>query len=71
LSRTGPIREARFVLNPDGTADSGVHALFTIAGREDGSVSAAGCNIQQEDFEAQVRAGNVLSKYRHHCLARA
>jgi hypothetical protein len=60
LSRTGPIREARFKFNPDGTRDGGVHALFVISGREDGSTSAAGCNIQQEDFEAQVRNNNVV-----------
>src|SRR5258708_11129390 len=27
--------DARFVRNPDGTADGGVHALFTITGRTD------------------------------------
>lgn len=45
----GPIREARFQRNPDGTPDGGVHALFTIAGRSD----APGCTtavIQQPDF---------------------
>ena len=33
LSINGPVREARFVRNHDGTADGGVHALFTINGR--------------------------------------
>ena len=33
LSINGPVREARFIRNPDGTADGGVHALFTINGR--------------------------------------
>jgi CxxC motif-containing protein (DUF1111 family) len=42
----GPLREARFKKNPDGTADGGVHALFTIAGRTD----AVGCTIAQPDF---------------------
>src|SRR5262245_35351322 len=32
LSSRGPVREARFVQNPDGTPDGGVHALFTITG---------------------------------------
>jgi hypothetical protein len=59
ITRTGPIREARFKFNPDGTRDGGVHALFVISGREDGSTSAAGCNIQQEDFATQVRNNNV------------
>jgi CxxC motif-containing protein (DUF1111 family) len=60
INRNGPIREARFKFNPDGTRDGGVHALFVISGREDGSTSAAGCNIQQEDFEAQVRTNNIV-----------
>ena len=42
LSRQGPIREARFVNNNDGTPDGGVHALFTISGRSD---KPAGCSI--------------------------
>jgi CxxC motif-containing protein (DUF1111 family) len=47
LSLHGPIREARFIRNPDGSADGGVHALFTIAGRPD---KPAGCSILQPDF---------------------
>ena len=56
ITADGPIREARFLRNPDGTPDGGVHSLFVISGRSD----APGCNIQQEDFEAQVRAKNVI-----------
>jgi CxxC motif-containing protein (DUF1111 family) len=52
----GPVREARFVKNPDGTPDGGVHALFTIAGRAD----APGCVLPQEDFEKQVAAKNII-----------
>jgi CxxC motif-containing protein (DUF1111 family) len=59
ITRTGPIREARFKRNPDGSRDGGVHALFVISGREDGSTSAAGCNIQQENFAQQASNGNV------------
>jgi len=55
LSRTGPIREARVTRNPDGSLDGGVHALFTITGDAD----AGGCNIQQEDLDAQLRNGNL------------
>ena len=33
IKADGPVREARFVRNPDGTADGGVAALFTITGR--------------------------------------
>jgi CxxC motif-containing protein (DUF1111 family) len=52
----GPVREARYVHNPDGTPDGGVHALFSIAGRSD----AAGCVLPQESFAAAVSAGNVI-----------
>jgi CxxC motif-containing protein (DUF1111 family) len=52
----GPVREARFVRNPDGTPDGGVHALFTIAGRED----APGCALAQPDFEREVARRNVI-----------
>src|SRR5262245_51812012 len=33
VTERGPVREARFVRNANGTPDGGVHALFTIAGR--------------------------------------
>src|SRR5215467_14665690 len=35
LQPNGPVLEARFVRNPDGTPDGGVHDLFTITGRTD------------------------------------
>lgn len=47
LKSDGPIREVRFIRNPDGTADGGVHAIFTITGRSD---SPAGCAITQPNF---------------------
>ncbi len=50
----GPVREARFKRNPDGTNDGGVHDLFVITGRTD----APGCNIAQPDFSP---AGNPVS----------
>lgn len=56
VTANGPIREARFVRNPDGTPDGGVHTLFVIAGRAD----APGCNIAQEDFETQLARHNVV-----------
>ena len=52
----GPVREARFVKNPDGTPDGGVHALFTIAGRDD----APGCVLGQPDFASAVANRNVI-----------
>jgi CxxC motif-containing protein (DUF1111 family) len=52
----GPIREARFIRNPDGTPDGGVHNIFVITGRSD----AAGCSIQQPPFAAAVAANNII-----------
>ena len=56
ITQNGPVREARFQFNPDGSRDGGVHGLFTIAGRTD----APGCNLQQPDFAAAVAARNVV-----------
>jgi len=56
ITRNGPIREARFVSNPDGSRDGGVHDLFVIRGHPD----AAGCKISQEDFDKQVRSRNIV-----------
>ena len=56
IKRDGPVREARFKHNPDGTADGGVHALFTITGRRD----ASGCSLQQPDFRTAVARQNVV-----------
>jgi CxxC motif-containing protein (DUF1111 family) len=56
ITANGPIREARFVLNPDGTADGGVHDLFSIQGRSD----ASGCVFAQPDFATQLAANNVI-----------
>src|SRR6202171_3452460 len=54
ITQNGPIREARFKRNPNGTSDGGVHDLFVISGRSD----AAGCDIAQPNF---LPAGNPLS----------
>ena len=56
VKREGPVREARFKFNPDGTPDGGVHALFTITGRSD----AAGCSLAQPDFHTAVAHQNVV-----------
>jgi CxxC motif-containing protein (DUF1111 family) len=47
LLRNGPIREARFVRNANGTPEGGVHSLFSNCGA-------------QENFEAAVRNRNVI-----------
>jgi len=52
----GPVREARFKFNPNGTRDGGVHDLFTISGRHD----ATGCNISQPDFDAAAAQNNLI-----------
>ena len=56
ITPNGPIREARFQFNSDGSRDGGVHALFVIAGHKD----APDCHIQQEDFERQVHNNNII-----------
>jgi len=56
LSADGPVREARFVLNHDGTPDGGVHALFTITGRD----GAGRCRIEQPDFARELANSNVI-----------
>jgi len=50
------VREARFVLNRDGTADGGVHALFTITDR----TGANTCTLVQPDFATQLANHNVI-----------
>src|SRR5216683_6218615 len=54
ITQNGPIREARFRRNPNGTNDGGVHNLFVITGRRD----AEGCKIAQPNFRP---AGNPLT----------
>jgi CxxC motif-containing protein (DUF1111 family) len=62
ITANGPIREARFKFTPGGNPDGGVHSLFVITGRDDGSLKPSvpnNCNIRQEDFATQVQNGNV------------
>jgi CxxC motif-containing protein (DUF1111 family) len=56
ITANGPVREARFIRNPDGSLDGGVHGLYTIAGRTD----APGCALGQPNFAQQVLANNVI-----------
>ena len=56
IRRDGPVREARYIRNPDGSKDGGVHGLYTIAGR----VDAPGCNLSQPDFETELASNNVI-----------
>ena len=56
VTANGPVREARFVRNRDGSPDGGVHGLFVITGRSD----APGCNIAQPNFAAELARNNVV-----------
>jgi CxxC motif-containing protein (DUF1111 family) len=56
----GPVREARFKFNRDGSRDGGVHALYVISGRVDDTGDATNCTIVQDDFEAQLARNNVI-----------
>jgi CxxC motif-containing protein (DUF1111 family) len=58
VQANGPAREARFKFQADGvTRDGGVHNLYVITGRSD---APAGCQITQEDFDAQAVRNNVI-----------
>jgi len=62
IKQYGPIREARFILKPDGTPDGGVHQLFTVVGRTDDPF-IPDCTAQvlpQPDFETQVKNKNIV-----------
>jgi CxxC motif-containing protein (DUF1111 family) len=56
IKANGPVREARFIANRDGTADGGVHALFTLTGR----AGADGCTLKQPDFATELLNRNVI-----------
>ena len=60
ISLNGPIREARFKRQPNGQPDGGVHALFTISQRNDGTGSASACNIVQDNFAAEAANNNLI-----------
>jgi len=56
LLANGPIREVRFIKNPDGSLDGGVHDVFTIRGRTD----APGCDLLQPDFNTEIANNNAI-----------
>ncbi|HKV39873.1 MAG TPA: di-heme oxidoredictase family protein [Blastocatellia bacterium] len=58
ITANGPVREARFILNPDGTPDGGVHGIYTIKGR----VDAPGCTLAQPNFAQQIANFNVINR---------
>jgi CxxC motif-containing protein (DUF1111 family) len=56
ISASGPVREARFILGPNGLPDGSVHDLFTIAGRTD----AQSCDLAQPNFAQAQATNNVI-----------
>jgi CxxC motif-containing protein (DUF1111 family) len=56
MTLNGPVREARFKFNPDGTRDGGVHNTATITGR----TGTAGCVLAQPDFDTQAAKNNLI-----------
>ena len=59
ITAEGPVREARFIATSSANnapLDSGVHGLFTIAGRRD----APGCTLAQPDFATNLANNNVI-----------
>ncbi len=56
ITVNGPVREARFIRNANGSLDGGVHGLYTIAGRTD----APGCTLAQPNFAQALADNNVI-----------
>jgi len=56
ITENGPVREVRFKRNPNGTADGGVHDIFTITGLK----GAEGCTLKQPKFERELARKNVI-----------
>ena len=56
ITANGPVREARFILSPNGSLDGSVHDLYTIQGRTD----APGCTLAQPNFGQQLANSNVI-----------
>jgi len=57
ISESGPIREARFVTNPNGTPDGGVHDLFVVTP----AVGApAACKLVQPNFDQALEQHNIV-----------
>src|SRR5262249_28417356 len=64
ITQFGPIREVRFVKNPDGPPDGGVHQLFTVVGRSDiftpGMPNTCTAEVlPSTDFEGELKKGNL------------
>jgi CxxC motif-containing protein (DUF1111 family) len=60
ITTNGPTREARFINNPNGTPDGGVHDLFVITGRTDATQDGTTCTAAQPNFPQALAANNVI-----------
>src|SRR4029078_801631 len=60
ITLNGPIREARFKRLPNGQPDGGVHAMFVISQRSDGTGDRGACKIAQDNFAQAVAQNNVI-----------
>jgi len=58
------MRAAGLKVNPDGTPESGVHALFVVSGRVNCNGNASNCNIAQDDFAAHLAHHNLSMRIR-------
>jgi CxxC motif-containing protein (DUF1111 family) len=56
ITPNGPVREARFKFNSDGSRDGGVHNTATITGR----AGAAKCRLDQPNFDTQYANNNLI-----------
>jgi CxxC motif-containing protein (DUF1111 family) len=56
ITPDGPVREARFKFNADGTRDGGVHNTATIRGR----TGTAGCVLDLPDFAGAYKSDNLI-----------
>jgi len=54
ITADGPVREVRFIRDPNGNPDGGVHSLFTITGLP----GADGCAIAQPNFTKEFKGIN-------------
>ena len=59
ITADGPVREARFKFNPDGTRDGGVHNTATITGRPG---TGPGCMLTPPDFAGASNSNNIIFK---------
>jgi CxxC motif-containing protein (DUF1111 family) len=61
ITANGPTREARFIRNPDGTPDGGVHDLFVITGRIDAKppLQPTTCTAVQPNFPQAIANNNI------------